>query len=332
MRDCIRVKEAPNGNCEKTSYGVATISRLLKIIGLFCRILSLLSGSFAKETCNFKGPTNRSHPIWQVEEFVVSPRIRGMNARLQQWAAKEYMRGSASLDMGISWRICGYARLRMQCVAVCCSVLQCVAVCCSVLHIREFVDHLRMCTTTYVRSCGMLQCVAVCCSVLQCVAVCCTFGNPWLIWMCTNTHAVCCSALQCVAVCCSVLQCVAVCCSVLQCVAVHLRTGPTKTTTHAVCCSVLQYVAVCCSVMQCIAVCCSVLQYICGQALQGTTTHAVCCSVLQCIAVHLWTGPAKTTTHAVCCSCTCCQLRKLQQSHEEEPRMRHCVNELPNSK
>ena len=63
MRDCIRVKEAPNGNCEKTSYGVATISRLLKIIGLFCRILSLLSGSFAKETCNFKGPTNRSHPI-----------------------------------------------------------------------------------------------------------------------------------------------------------------------------------------------------------------------------------------------------------------------------
>ena len=35
---------------------------------------------------------------------------------------------------------------RLQCVAVCCSVLQCVAVCCSVL-----------------------QCVAVCCSVLQCV-------------------------------------------------------------------------------------------------------------------------------------------------------------------
>ena len=29
-------------------YGVATISRLLKIIGLFCRISSLLQGSFAK--------------------------------------------------------------------------------------------------------------------------------------------------------------------------------------------------------------------------------------------------------------------------------------------
>ena len=44
-------------------YGVATISRLLEIIGLFCRILSLLWVSFAKETYHFKEPTNRSHPI-----------------------------------------------------------------------------------------------------------------------------------------------------------------------------------------------------------------------------------------------------------------------------
>ena len=39
------------------------MSRLLKITGLFCRISSLLWGSFAKETYNFKEPTNRSHPI-----------------------------------------------------------------------------------------------------------------------------------------------------------------------------------------------------------------------------------------------------------------------------
>ena len=44
-------------------YGVATVSRLLKIIGIFCRISSLLYGSFAKETHDFKEPTNRSHPI-----------------------------------------------------------------------------------------------------------------------------------------------------------------------------------------------------------------------------------------------------------------------------
>ena len=44
-------------------YGVATISRLFEIIGLFCRLSSLLSGSFAKETYNLKEPTNRSHPV-----------------------------------------------------------------------------------------------------------------------------------------------------------------------------------------------------------------------------------------------------------------------------
>ena len=42
------------------SHGVATISRLLKIIGLFCIILSLLQGSFAKETYILKEPTSRS--------------------------------------------------------------------------------------------------------------------------------------------------------------------------------------------------------------------------------------------------------------------------------
>ena len=44
-------------------YGMATMSRLLKIIGLFCRISSLLHGTFAKETSHFKEPTNRGHPI-----------------------------------------------------------------------------------------------------------------------------------------------------------------------------------------------------------------------------------------------------------------------------
>ena len=38
------------------TYGVATISGLLKIIGLFCRIQSLLQGSFAKETANLATP------------------------------------------------------------------------------------------------------------------------------------------------------------------------------------------------------------------------------------------------------------------------------------
>ena len=42
---------------------MATDSRIDKTIGLFCRILSLLQGSFTKETYNFIDPTNQSHPI-----------------------------------------------------------------------------------------------------------------------------------------------------------------------------------------------------------------------------------------------------------------------------
>jgi len=44
-------------------YGVATISRLLKIIGLFCKRALQKRPFSAKETYTFKEPTNRSHPI-----------------------------------------------------------------------------------------------------------------------------------------------------------------------------------------------------------------------------------------------------------------------------
>jgi len=71
-------------------YRVATISRLLKIIGLFCkRALSNRLYS-AKETYNFKEPANRSHPIWICE-----------------W------RGTLAWVM---WFVC---------ITACCSVLQC---------------------------------------------------------------------------------------------------------------------------------------------------------------------------------------------------------------
>ena len=44
-------------------YGVATISRLLTIIGLFCKRALWKRLYSAKETYNLKEPTNRSHPI-----------------------------------------------------------------------------------------------------------------------------------------------------------------------------------------------------------------------------------------------------------------------------
>jgi len=68
------------------SYGVASISRLLKVIGLFCRIESVLQGSFAKETCNFKEPTNRSHPIYVRYTRVQSAtQLSDCGVRLETW-------------------------------------------------------------------------------------------------------------------------------------------------------------------------------------------------------------------------------------------------------
>jgi len=54
-------------------YGVATISRMLKNIGLFCKRALQKRPVFCKETCIFKHPTHRSHPIsiylWWNERF-----------------------------------------------------------------------------------------------------------------------------------------------------------------------------------------------------------------------------------------------------------------------
>ena len=52
-------------------YGVASVNRIDKIIGLFCRILSRLQGSFAKETYNLIEPTNRCHPIVCTDMYVI---------------------------------------------------------------------------------------------------------------------------------------------------------------------------------------------------------------------------------------------------------------------
>jgi len=135
--------------------------------------------------------------------------------------------------------------LKLQRVAVSCSVLQCNTVRCSVL-----------------------QCVVVCCSALQCgVAVC---YRVLLVEVFFNA-AVCCMQ-QCVVVCCSVLQRVAVCRSVSQCVPVFCSVLLAELFLDVVaCCSVLhrgwkhsasmqRCGVVCCSVLQrlqCVAMCCS---------------------------------------------------------------------------
>jgi len=54
-------------------YGVATVRRIDKIIGLLCGIYSFLYGSFAKETYNLNDPTNQRHLILVSNTTTVSP-------------------------------------------------------------------------------------------------------------------------------------------------------------------------------------------------------------------------------------------------------------------
>ena len=52
-----------NRHMDALHYGVATTSRLLKMIGLFCKRALEKRWYSAKEKPNFKEPINRNHPI-----------------------------------------------------------------------------------------------------------------------------------------------------------------------------------------------------------------------------------------------------------------------------
>jgi len=62
---CVAARERGKNRTEhvRVRYGADTISRLLKIIRLFCRISSLLKGSLAKESYDCKEATNGRHGI-----------------------------------------------------------------------------------------------------------------------------------------------------------------------------------------------------------------------------------------------------------------------------
>ena len=59
----VSVRHIHIGVWDTSTYGVATMSRLLKIIGLFCKRALWNRLYSAKETYIFKEPINRSHPI-----------------------------------------------------------------------------------------------------------------------------------------------------------------------------------------------------------------------------------------------------------------------------
>jgi len=59
---------------------VATVSRLLQIIGLYCKRALSKRRYSAKETCNFEEPTNRSNPIGYVERLLDKIYIWGLHS------------------------------------------------------------------------------------------------------------------------------------------------------------------------------------------------------------------------------------------------------------
>ena len=63
-------------------YGVAMISRPLKIIGLFCKRALKKRRYSAKETYNFKEPTNRSHPIARPVNQLCCVSTAGHNSKI----------------------------------------------------------------------------------------------------------------------------------------------------------------------------------------------------------------------------------------------------------
>jgi len=71
-----------------SGYGVATISNLLKIIGLFYKRALQKRHIFCKETYNLKEPTNRSHPICRTHRRYLSIRTKGSN---QSWKRALYI-------------------------------------------------------------------------------------------------------------------------------------------------------------------------------------------------------------------------------------------------
>jgi len=128
----------------RTCYGVATVSRIHEIIRLFCIISSLLQGSFAIETYNFKEPTNQSHPI------------------------------TTTIYSAISWRTWSSRLTLRVCVCVC------MCVCMYSVIILDRGKQRYMCTCVCVYGCVVQRSVGMCVRAsmyVWCVRVC-----KWYFW------------------------------------------------------------------------------------------------------------------------------------------------------
>ena len=95
-------------------FAVASIRRLLKIIGLFCKRALYKRRYSAKETYHFKEPTNRSHPIvlspeasWRRVFHPYTPLLFDLYHYLEQngyfWLVQEHAPGPSSQFLLDCW-------------------------------------------------------------------------------------------------------------------------------------------------------------------------------------------------------------------------------------
>jgi len=153
----------------KTIYGVASVSRLLKITGLFCTRAVRYS---AKETYDFKEPSNRSHPI--PKKFLCSQPLQNTHTHIYSSRTHLFNHDSADGSDQIKRYVSNVAPYVSVCacmwvcvgVYVCVYVWVCVFVC---MCVWVIVTHLKDLSPTSPPVC---VCVHVCGGVCLCAYVC----------------------------------------------------------------------------------------------------------------------------------------------------------------
>ena len=188
-------------------YGVATISRLLKIIGLFCKRALFKRRNLANETYNFKEPTNRSHPIRMEAWYEKSDDSwRVISHTYGKFVSP--MLGACQLPIGEN---CGHCNI-LQHAATHCNTLQHAASHCTAL--QHTAPH-----------CNALQHTAPHCNTLHHTAPHCTTLHHTAPHCTTLQHtATHCNTLQHTATHCNALQRTATCCDTLRHTATHCNT------------------------------------------------------------------------------------------------------------
>jgi len=148
-------------------YGVATISRMLKNIGLFCKRALQKRPVFWNETCILKHPTNRSHPIgirkWSRATRCNTLQLNAMLCNtLQQHTTAHCntMQEPATLDQTNTLQLSATHCKSLQLTAILCNTLQ------QTVGIRN-ICNIGLDKNNATHCCNSLQLTATLCNSLQ---------------------------------------------------------------------------------------------------------------------------------------------------------------------